>query len=103
MTYFLSALILVAWVVLIAIMVRAFVSSPSCPECGGERIESIDLRTSTITVEGETVPAAWMYRRCHSCGARLKWDIGQDQWVELEPGEWDEVVENADEVPRSES
>lgn len=102
MVYIITTLILLAWVVLIALMVRAVLSTPSCPECGGDQIESVDMRTSTITIDGEKVPAAWMYRRCHDCGARLKWDIGQDQWVELAPGEWNEVIENAEEVPRSE-
>lgn len=100
MFYTVLALVVVAWIVLLALMIRAILDTPDCPECGGDHIESIDLRTSTITVDGETVPAAWMYRRCHDCGARLKWDVGKDDWVELEPGEWHEVVENAEEVPR---
>ena len=99
MVYILTTLILLVWVVLIAVMVRAVMSTPSCPECGSEKIESVDLRTSTIKIDGETVPAAWMYRRCHNCGARLKWDIGKDSWVELERGEWEEVIRNAEEVP----
>lgn len=98
MTYIVTSLLLLAWVVLIALMVRAVLSTPKCPECGGERIESIDMRTSTIVIDGNKVPAAWMYRRCRDCSARLKWDVGQDDWVELEPGEWDDVVANAEEV-----
>lgn len=98
MVYILTIAILLVWVVLIAMMVRAVLKTPSCPECGSDRIESIDMRTSTIKIDGEKVPAAWMYRRCRDCTARLKWDIGQDTWVELDPGEWDEVIQNAEEV-----
>lgn len=101
MVYIVTTLILVVWAVLIAMMVRAVLSAPTCPECGGDHIESIDLRTSTMVIDGEKVPAAWMYRRCHDCAARLKWDIGKDQWVELEPGEWAEVVDSVEDVPRS--
>ncbi len=99
MFYILAAVILLIWVALIAMMVRAVMSTPSCPECGGTSIQSVDIRTSTIVIDGAKVPAAWMYRRCRDCGARLKWDVGQDKWVELEPGEWDDVVRNAEEVP----
>lgn len=101
MVYILTTAILLVWVALIAMMVRAVLKTPSCPECGSDRIESVDMRTSTITIDGAKVPAAWMYRRCHDCSARLKWDIGQDTWVELQPGEWDEVVRNAEEVTKS--
>ena len=100
MVYFLTVAILLVWVALIAMMVRAVLNTPSCPECGSDRIESVDMRTSTIEIDGETVPAAWMYRRCRDCSARLKWNIGQDNWVELEPGEWDDVVQNAEEITK---
>jgi hypothetical protein len=98
MAYVLTTAILLVWVVLIAMMVRAVLKTPSCPECGSDRMESVDMRTSIIVIDGAKVPAAWMYRRCHDCSARLKWDIGQDGWVELEPGEWDEVVRSVEDV-----
>ena len=98
MIYILTSVVLLVWVVLIAMMVHALLSTPKCPECGGKTIDSVDLRTSTIVIDGEKRPAAWMYRRCRGCSARLKWDIGQDKWVELEPGEWDEVIDSVEDV-----
>lgn len=99
MIFFVSLTIFVVWVVLIGLMMRRVLSKPNCPECGGERFDSVDMRTSTLRVDGEKIPAAWMYRRCKGCQARLKWDVGQNKWVELEPGEWEDVVQNAEEVP----
>lgn len=98
MVYILTTVILLVWVVLIAMMIRAVLKTPTCPECGSDRMESVDMRTSTIMIDGAKVPAAWMYRRCRDCTARLKWDIGQDRWVELEPGEWDDVVHSVEDV-----
>ncbi|MGM0558625.1 MAG: hypothetical protein ACQEVA_19725 [Myxococcota bacterium] len=93
MNWIVIGVILLAWGVLLAVMFAALMKRDKCPECGGEQIQSVDLRTSTIEVEGETIPAAWMYRRCRDCGARLKWDIGENKWVELDPGEWNDVVD----------
>lgn len=99
MIIFVSVAIFLVWMVLIGLMMRQVLSHPNCPECGGERIRPVDMRTATLVVDGEKVPAAWMYRQCQGCQARLKWDIGQDKWVELEPGEWEEVIRNAEEIP----
>lgn len=93
MNWILMAVILLAWAVLFAVMLGALMKRDKCPECGGDRIVSVDLRTSTIEVDGETIPAAWMYRKCRNCDARLKWDIGENKWVELDPGEWNDVVD----------
>jgi hypothetical protein len=86
-------------VALILLMMRQVLKKPTCPECGGSNIHSVDMCAATIVIDGEKSPAAWMYRRCEDCGARLKWDVGQDKWVELHPGEWDEVMRNVEEVP----
>jgi|GEM_PF-6070053 len=99
MVYLVALAILVVWMLLIALMMRQVLSKPDCPECGSDRIESVDMRTATLLVDGQKVPAAWMYRRCHGCQARLKWDVGQDKWVELHAGEWEEVIRSAEEIP----
>ena len=101
MVYVLAISVLIIWAVLIMVMVRQVLRKPTCPECGGQFFEAIDMRTAIIDYKGEKIPAAWMYRRCKGCKARLKWDVGANRWVELEPGEWQMVVENAEEVPES--
>lgn len=99
MVYILAISILFIWAVLILMMVRQALKKPLCPECGGEDFEPVEMRTALIEQDGEQIPAAWMYRRCQGCRARLKWDVGQNKWVELEPGEWEEMVQNTSKTP----
>lgn len=99
MVYYIAAVVLLLWVVFIALAVRQVLKKPVCPECKSERIRSVGIHTALITRNGQRIPAAWMYRRCEACGTRLKWDVGLDKWVHLTPGEWEEVVKNAEEIP----